>query len=228
MESFFENPIDLTPIWLSLKLASITSLLLLVIGIPFACFLSQWKSRAKILVESIVSLPIILPPTVLGFYLLLAFSPDNFLGNFLAQYGIQVSFSFTGILIASVIYSFPFMVQPIQKAFENVPRHYWQLSATFGKTKMETLWYVILPNIKYSIITGFVLSFAHTMGEFGVILMIGGNIPGITKVASLAIYSDLEALNYTAAHTYSLVLLVICISIIFIINLIGRKYKVDA
>jgi molybdate transport system permease protein len=228
LESFFDNAIDLTPIWLSLKLATITSLLLLFIGIPFAYFLSQWKSIAKILVESIVGLPIILPPTVLGFYLLLAFSPDNFLGDFLAQFGIQVSFSFTGILIASVIYSFPFMVQPIQKAFENVPKHYWQLAATFGKTKWETLWYVILPNIKYSIITGFVLSFAHTMGEFGVILMIGGNIPGVTKVASLAIYSDLEALNYSAAHIYSLILLVICISIIFIINLIGRKYKVDA
>ncbi len=219
--------VDWTPIWLSLKLASLTSVVLLLIGLPIAFLLSRWKSKAKILVESMVSLPIILPPTVIGFYILLAFSPESILGNGLAKAGVKLAFTFQGILIASLIYSFPFMVQPIQRAFENVPKHYWQLSETFGKTKLETLWRVIIPNIKHAILTGFVLTFAHTMGEFGVILMIGGNIPGVTKVASLAIYSDLEALNYTAAHFYSVILLVISIFIIFLINLYGSKRITD-
>lgn len=218
---------DWTPIWLSLKLASMTSVLLLLIGLPIAYFLSEWKSRAKILVESLVSLPIILPPTVLGFYLLIAFSPENMLGGIFAQMGWQVAFTFQGILFASLIYSFPFMIQPIQKAFENVPRHYWQLSETFGKSKLETLWKVIIPNIKHAILMGFVLTFAHTLGEFGVILMIGGNIPGVTKVASLAIYSDLEALNYSAAHFYSLILLIIAVFVVFLINLYGSKRAID-
>ncbi|MCG8576701.1 MAG: molybdate ABC transporter permease subunit [Flavobacteriales bacterium] len=216
---------DLGPIYLSLKLALATSALLLVIGVPIAYFLSQGKSRFKVLAESLITLLIILPPSVIGFYLLVAFSPDNAFGAFLADLGIRVPFTFTGILIASVVYSFPFMVQPIQKAFENVPQHYWNISYTLGKSKFQTLTKVILPNIKNSILTGVVLTFAHTMGEFGVILMIGGNIPGETKVASLAIYSDLEALDYTAAHIYSLILLSISIGIIFVINILNRKRR---
>ena len=186
---------DLTPIFLSLKLALLTSFVLLLIGLPIAYGLSIWKSKAKIFVESLVSLPIILPPTVIGFYLLIIFSPENLIGETLENLGIHIPFTFSGILIASLIYSFPFMVQPLQKAFEQIPQHYWNVSYTLGKSKFETLVKIVLPNMKYAILTGFILTFAHTMGEFGVILMIGGNIPGVTKVASLAIYSDLEALN---------------------------------
>jgi molybdate transport system permease protein len=219
---------DLTPIFLSLKLALLTSFVLLVIGLPIAYGLSIWKSKAKIFVESLVSLPIILPPTVIGFYLLIIFSPENIIGETLENLGIHIPFTFSGILIASLIYSFPFMVQPLQKAFEQIPQHYWNVSYTLGKSKFETLVKIVLPNMKYAILTGFILTFAHTMGEFGVILMIGGNIPGVTKVASLAIYSDLEALNYSAAHFYSLILLTISIVIIFLVNLLNKDKKVDA
>ena len=216
---------DLEPIYLSLKLALATSVCLLLIGIPIAYLLSQWKSRMKVVAESFISLPIILPPTVIGFYLLVFFSPDSAVGGFLADIGLKIPFTFTGILIASIIYSFPFMVQPIQKAFEDVPQHYWNISYTLGKSKFQTLMKIILPTIKNSLITGIVLTFAHTMGEFGVILMIGGNIPGETKVASLAIYSELESLNYTAAHVYSIILLAISIVIIFSINILNRRRK---
>ncbi len=219
---------DLTPIFLSLKLALLTSFVLLLIGLPIAYGLSIWKSKAKIFVESLVSLPIILPPTVIGFYLLIIFSPENLIGETLENLGIHIPFTFSGILIASLIYSFPFMVQPLQKAFEQIPQHYWNVSYTLGKSKFETLVKIVLPNMKYAILTGFILTFAHTMGEFGVILMIGGNIPGVTKVASLAIYSDLEALNYSAAHFYSLILLTISILIIFLVNLLNKDKKVDA
>lgn len=219
---------DLTPIFLSLKLALLTSFVLLLIGLPIAYGLSIWKSKAKIFVESLVSLPIILPPTVIGFYLLIIFSPENLIGETLENLGIHIPFTFSGILIASLIYSFPFMVQPLQKAFEQIPQHYWNVSYTLGKSKFETLVKIVLPNMKYAILTGFILTFAHTMGEFGVILMIGGNIPGVTKVASLAIYSDLEALNYSAAHFYSLILLTISIVIIFLVNLLNKDKKADA
>ena len=219
---------DLSPILLSLKLALLTSFVLLVIGLPIAYALSIWKSKAKIFVESLVSLPIILPPTVIGFYLLILFSPENLFGETLANFGIHIPFTFSGILLASLVYSFPFMVQPLQKAFEQIPQHYWNISYTLGKSKFETLIKVVLPNMKHAILTGFILTFAHTMGEFGVILMIGGNIPGETKVASLAIYSDLEALDYSAAHFYSIILLTISILIIFMVNLLNKDKKADA
>jgi molybdate transport system permease protein len=219
---------DLSPILLSLKLALLTSFVLLVIGLPIAYALSIWRSKAKIFVESLVSLPIILPPTVIGFYLLILFSPENLFGETLANFGIHIPFTFSGILIASLVYSFPFMVQPLQKAFEQIPQHYWNISYTLGKSKFETLIKVVLPNMKHAILTGFILTFAHTMGEFGVILMIGGNIPGETKVASLAIYSDLEALDYSAAHFYSIILLTISILIIFMVNLLNKDKKADA
>lgn len=219
---------DLSPILLSLKLALLTSFVLLVIGLPIAYALSIWKSKAKLVVESLVSLPIILPPTVIGFYLLILFSPENLFGETLANFGIHIPFTFSGILIASLVYSFPFMVQPLQKAFEQIPQHYWNISYTLGKSKFETLIKVVLPNMKHAILTGFILTFAHTMGEFGVILMIGGNIPGETKVASLAIYSDLEALDYSAAHFYSIILLTISILIIFMVNLLNKDKKADA
>ena len=164
-----------------------------------------------------------MPPTVIGFYLLILFSPEYFFGETLADMGIKIPFTFTGMLIASLIYSFPFMIQPIQKAFEKIPQHFWNISYTLGKSKRETLLKVIIPNIKYAILTGAILTFAHTMGEFGVILMIGGNIPGVTKVASLAIYSDHEALNYEAAHFYSIILLSISVLIIFSVNLLNHK-----
>ncbi len=220
--------VDLEPIWLSLKLALITVVVLAIVCIPMAFYLNQWKSKAKFLVEAFVSLPIVLPPTVLGFYLLVLFSPNSFLGGVLATFNWQLVFTFQGILFASLIYSLPFMLLPILRGFDAVPQHLYNLSYTLGKSKWQTFIHIILPNIKYSVMTSFILTFAHTMGEFGVILMIGGNIPGETRVASLAIYDEMEALNYSNAHTYSFILFVLSFTIILLFKYIGRKgYGLD-
>ncbi len=202
MESSFGETL-----WLTFKLAAVTTSLLLLIGIPLAYALSSWSSRWKPAVEALVSMPLVLPPTVLGFYLLLAFSPESPLGSWLeAWFGLQLVFTFQGLVLGSVIYSLPFMVQPIQAGFEKLPPYLAEASYTLGKSRWRTLWRVLLPNIKPSLLSGIVLSFAHTVGEFGVILMIGGNIPGITRVASIAIYDEVEGLNYGLANQYALVL----------------------
>lgn len=208
---------DVTPLLLTFKLAAITTLVLMVVGIPIAYKLAFSSSKIKPLFEALVTLPMVLPPTVLGFYLLMVFSPNNGLGYWLNEnLGLQLVFSFPGLVVASVIYSLPFMVQPIQSGMHLVPRSLIEASMVLGKTKWETLRFVILPNIKPSLLTGIVLAFAHTVGEFGVVLMIGGNIPGVTKVASIAIYDEVEALNYGNANAYSMVLIGISILILFI------------
>jgi len=197
-----------SPLFLSLQLSFITTLCLLIIGIPIAAKLAASSARYKFLLEAIVSLPLVLPPTVLGFYILIAFSKNSLLGGFLYQYfDIQLLFSFEGLVFASILYSLPFMVQPIQAGLQNLPRSLSEAAYTMGKSKMEVLWWVLLPNIKPALLTGIVLSFAHTMGEFGVVLMIGGKIPGETLVASIAVYDEVESLNYVQANFYALVLL---------------------
>lgn len=197
-----------SPLFLSLQLAFLTTLCLLLIGIPIAAKLAASSSRYKFLLEAVVSLPLVLPPTVLGFYLLVAFSKNSFLGNFLYQiFDIQLLFSFGGLVFASILYSLPFMVQPIQAGLQNLPVSLSEAAYTMGKNKIEVLWYVLLPNIKPALLTGIVLSFAHTIGEFGVVLMIGGKIPGETLVASIAVYDEVESLNYVQANFYAMVLL---------------------
>ena len=197
-----------SPLFLSLQLSFITTLCLLIIGIPIAAKLAASSARYKFLLEAIVSLPLVLPPTVLGFYILIAFSKNSLLGGFLYQYfDIQLLFSFEGLVFASILYSLPFMVQPIQAGLQNLPRSLSEAAYTMGKSKMEVLWWVLLPNIKPALLTGIVLSSAHTMGEFGVVLMIGGKIPGETLVASIAVYDEVESLNYVQANFYALVLL---------------------
>ena len=216
--------IELHPLWLSLKLALITSLILFIIGVPVAYFLSQSKWRYKFLLEALFSLPLVLPPSVLGFYLLISFSPNDGLGLFLKEtFDIQLVFTFAGLVFGSIIYSFPFMVQPIQAAMENLPVSLSEAAFTMGKSRLETLWYVILPNIKPALLSGVVLSFAHTMGEFGVVLMLGGNIPDVTRVASLAFFDEVEALYYSAAHFYAAVLLVSSFVIITITYWLNKQ-----
>lgn len=216
---------DWQPLVLTFNLAFITSLALLVIGIPIAYWLSFTNSKMKPFIEALVSMPLILPPTVLGFYLLVAFSPGNAFGEWLQEwFGIRLIFTFEGLVFASMIYSLPFMVQPIQSGFSGLPENLSEASYILGKSRWVTLWKILLPNIKNSIITGAVLSFAHTIGEFGVVLMIGGNIPGITKVASIAIYDEVEALNYGAANAYSLTLFLICFIILLTIYTINGGY----
>ncbi len=217
--------IDWAPIILTLKLAFVTTLILVVVSIPIANWLSQTRTRVKPIVEAFISMPLVLPPTVLGFYLLIAFSPNNAFGTWLDEWlGLRLIFSFEGLVLASVIYSLPFMVHPIQSGLSGLPDSLKEASYILGKSKLQTLTHVLLPNIKKPLLTGVILSFAHTMGEFGVVLMIGGNIPGQTKVASIAIYDEVESLNYSNANTYSLVLLAITFTILLIVYSINSGH----
>jgi molybdate transport system permease protein len=203
------------PIILTFQLASVTTFLLFFIALPLSYWLSQTKNKFKPLIETLVSMPLVLPPTVLGFYFLIAFSPGNTFGSWLNEWlGIKLVFSFSGLVIASILYSLPFMVHPIQSGLTNLPASLHDASTLMGKSKITTLFKVLLPNCKASLLTGIILSFAHTIGEFGVVLMIGGNIPGETKVASIAIYDEVEALNYNNANVYSLIL---CVSTFLIL-----------
>jgi molybdate transport system permease protein len=208
---------DLTPIWLTLRLASITTILLLLICLPLAWWLSKGRSFFKIIIEAIITMPLVLPPSVLGFYLLLAFSPQHGLGKWLSEtFDLQFVFSFQGLVLASVIYSMPFMMGPIKSALQQLPSSLAQASYTLGKSERQTFLRVLLPNIKPSLFTAMVLTFAHTLGEFGVVLMIGGNIPNITRVASIAVYDSVENMDYSAANTYSLILF--CITFVLVIG----------
>jgi molybdate transport system permease protein len=215
--------IDWTPFFITFKLALITTIILFVISIPVAYWLAYSKFKIKFLIEAIVSLPIVLPPSVLGFYLLVAFSSQNAFGAFLSDFfDISIPFTFTGLVIGSIIYSFPFMVQPIQAGFQNLPRALKEASYTLGKSRFKTLMHVLLPNIKSSLLTGIVLSFAHTIGEFGVVLMIGGNL-NETRVASIAIYDRVNKLDYSTAHIYSLILLLFSFTILAVVYFFNKK-----
>jgi molybdate transport system permease protein len=216
---------DLAPIWLTLKLAIITTLLLFMVGLPVAWWLSKGRSFFKIIIEAIITMPLVLPPSVLGFYLLLAFSPQHGVGKWLQQvFNVQFVFSFPGLVLASFIYSMPFMIGPIKSALQQLPTSLAQASYTLGKTPWQTFKSVLVPNIKPSLITAIVLTFAHTLGEFGVVLMIGGNIPGVTRVASIAVYDAVERMDYSAANTYSFILF--AITFVMVIGLfVFNKYQ---
>lgn len=219
--------LELSPLWLTLKLAFFTTLILFFITIPIANWLSHNKTIFKTIAEVIVSMPLVLPPSVIGFYMLLAFSPGNSFGAFLQKYfDIKLVFSFEGLLIASIIYSLPFMVHPIQSGLASLSPSLKESSYSLGKTKWQTLIKVLLPNIKSSLLTGIVLTFAHTVGEFGVVLMIGGNIPGKTRTASVAIYDEVEAFNYHNANVYAAILIVLSFVILFTMYLVNRKMQV--
>jgi molybdate transport system permease protein len=219
---------DLSPVWLTLKLAAITTFLLLLIGLPVAWWLSKKRSLFRIVTEAVITMPLVLPPSVLGFYLLLAFSPQRGLGRWLHEvFNIQFVFSFQGLVLASVIYSMPFMISPVKSAFQQLSSSLAQASYTLGKTEWQTFRYVLLPNIKPSLLTATVLTFAHTLGEFGVVLMIGGNIPGVTRVASIAVYDSVEQMDYAAANTYSLILFAITFVMVTSIS-IYNKYQVKS
>jgi molybdate transport system permease protein len=215
---------DLDPIWLSLRLAVFTTMILLVIGIPIAYWLSRKNTVGRLILEAFITMPLVLPPSVLGFYLLLAFSPNNRLGHWLQQhFNIQLVFSFEGLVIASLIYSLPFMISPIKAAFSQLPKSLAEASYTMGKSKMETFIKVEMPNVKSSILTAVVMTFAHTLGEFGVVLMIGGNIKGVTKVASIAIYDSVETMDYGAANDYALILFAITFTLVLAVFLFNRN-----
>lgn len=199
---------DAQALWLTIKLACITVVLLLLIGIPLAWWLTKYQGRLKPVFEALVALPLVLPPTVLGFYLLLAFSPNSWFGQmWISLTGDQLVFSFSGILLGSLIYSLPFVVQPLMAGFSQLGHQYGQVAASLGVPPFKRFVFLILPLIKPSIISAVTLGFAHTLGEFGLVLMIGGNIPGETQVLSIALYNHVEMLNYDKAHNLSLILL---------------------
>jgi molybdate transport system permease protein len=223
------NPQFWEPFRLTLKLASITTVFLYIAGIPVAYFLAFSKIRFKSVLETIVAMPLVLPPSVLGFYFLLAFSKDGFLGHLWSRFfGHQLAFHFDGLVIGSIVFSLPFMVHPVLSGLKGVERSQIEASYTMGKGRFATLVNVILPSIKPSLVTGGVISFAHTVGEFGVVLMIGGNIDGETKVASIAIYNEVEALNYTNAHIYSLILFAFSFVILWFVYMRQGRETVGA
>jgi molybdate transport system permease protein len=193
--------VDLTPVWLTLKLATVTTVLLMFVGTPIGWWLSQTRSRAKHAVAAVMALPLVLPPTVLGFYLLLLLGPAGPVGALTQALGLgTLPFTFAGLVVASVIYSLPFVVQPVHNAFEAIGRRPLEVAATLGASPRDAFFTVALPLARPGLLVGAILGFAHTVGEFGVILMIGGNIPGETKVLSVAIYDHVESLQWTQAH----------------------------
>ncbi len=192
---------DLQAIWLTLRLAAIVTLLLLLIGTPIAWWLCRTRCRWKGVISAIIALPLVLPPTVLGFYLLLAMGPNGPVGQLTQALGIgTLPFTFWGLVVASVFYSLPFVVQPIQNAMEAVGERPLEVAATLGASPRDTFFNVVLPLARPGFITAAILGFTHTLGEFGVVLMIGGNIPGATRVISVQIYDHVEAMDYAQAH----------------------------
>ena len=215
MDSAF-SAADLSAIWLTCKLATVVTIILLLIGTPIAWWLARTRAWWKSAVAAVVALPIILPPTVIGFYLLVAMGPHGPLGQFTQSLGLGLlSFSFTGLVIASVIYSLPFVIQPLQNAFEAIPERALETAATLRASALDTFFSVVVPLAKPGLLTATVLGFAHTVGEFGVVLMIGGNIPDQTRVVSVQIYDHVEAMEYTQAHWLSAGMLVFAFVVLF-------------
>jgi len=211
-------------LWLSLRLAASVAILLLLLSMPFAYWLSQTRWRGKFLIESIVALPLVLPPTVLGFYLLVAMGANGSLGKlWSAWFGHTLAFTFTGLVIASVLYSLPFAVQPLVTSFENVDTRILDASAILGAGRWRTFRQVLLPLSLPGVVTAGVLSFAHTLGEFGVVLMVGGNIPGVTRTVSIDIYDHVQSLEYHEANRMALALLLISFAVLATIYALNRR-----
>ncbi|WP_372880722.1 molybdate ABC transporter permease subunit [Psychromonas sp.] len=221
------SELDYSAIFLTFKLASLTTFILLIISPPLAWWLARSRVVFRPLIEALVALPLVLPPTVLGFYLLLSFSPDNFIGRlWFSVTGGSLAFSFSGLLISSVIYSLPFVVQPLQSAFVNLDKNYLEVASTLGFNSIEAFYRVVFPMIMPSYIIAGALGFAHTVGEFGVVLMIGGNIPGETQVVSIALFDHVETLQYQQAHLLSFCLLAFSMTLlVFIYGVLQKRQQ---
>ena len=212
------------PIWLTLKLALVSTLVLLVLGIPFAWWLAQRRGWLIDTLNTLVALPLVLPPTVIGFYLLLVISPESPLGSWLDNtFGLILPFSFTGLVIGSVIYSLPFVIQPVRNAFAAIGPEPLETAATLRANPIDAFFTVALPLARPGILTAAVLGFAHTLGEFGVVLLIGGNIPGETRVVSIAIYDQVETLEWANAHWLSGVMLLISFLLLLVMQRLQRR-----
>ncbi|MEL7546540.1 MAG: molybdate ABC transporter permease subunit [Pseudomonadota bacterium] len=218
---------DLSALWLTVQLALVTTVLLFLLGTPLAWWLSQTRSALKPFVETTVALPLVLPPTVLGFYLLILFNPNAPIGGFWVQLtGDTLTFSFTGLVVASIVYSLPFMVQPLQTAFEASARQSMELAAMLRASPIDAFFTVAVPASVRGFINAGVLTFAHTLGEFGIVLMVGGNIPGETRVVSIAIYEHVETLRYDQAHGLSLALLALSFIILLLVYRFNRRTSI--
>ncbi|MCH2334968.1 MAG: molybdate ABC transporter permease subunit [Pseudomonadales bacterium] len=218
---------NLAAIWLTVQLATVTTCILLFFGTALAWWLSRTKSRTKPIIEAVTALPLVLPPTVLGFYLLIIMSPDNAIGSFWVHLtGSTLTFSFAGLVVASVIYSLPFMVQPLQNAFETVGSEPLEAAASLRASPLNAFFTVAMPLSARGFLTAIVLTFAHTVGEFGVVLMVGGNIPGETRVISIAIYEHVETLQYAAAHSLSLALLGFSFVVLLAVYTLNRRFPI--
>lgn len=217
---------DIAALWLTLRLAGVTTLILLILGIPFAWWLARTRFRFKVVIESIIALPLVLPPTVLGFYLLVALGPNGPIGGLSnALGGPTLAFSFTGLVLGSVLYSLPFVVQPLQTAFSGIDQHLLEVASTLRAKPLDSFIHVVLPIAKSGVITAASLGFAHTLGEFGVVLMIGGNIPHKTQVLSIAIYDHVESLEYGHAHVLSIGLLIFSFLLLYLIYRNNYKHQ---
>ena len=223
------NPEDVAAIWITAQLALVTTLVLFALGIPLAWWLATTKRWFKPPLEALTALPLVLPPTVLGFYLLLLLSPNSAVGGFFFELtGIRLTFSFTGLVVASVIYSLPFMVQPLQVAFERVQEQSLEDAYALGVSKFRAIFTAVFPQCRRGFLTAAVLTFAHTVGEFGVVLMIGGNIPGETRVISIAIYEHVETISYADAHVLAAALLVFSFLVLLAVFTINRQLPLRA
>jgi len=219
----FFSAADLAALWISVKLAVITVACLLLLATPLAWWLASGRSKARIVVEAVTALPLVLPPTVLGFYLLLLLGPYGPVGRLMLSLGLApLSFSFGGLVVGSILYSMPFVVQPLQNAFQSVGTRMLEVAATLGAPPLDRFMSVALPLARRGFVTGGVLAFAHTLGEFGVVLMIGGNIPGRTQTAAIAIFNHVEVLDYASAQRLSLTLLIACFTLLLIVYATNR------
>jgi len=221
------NEYDISALLVTLKLASITTVILILVGTPIAWWLSQTRFKFKAVIEAIIALPLILPPTVLGFYLLMTLGTNGPIGNFLESLGgSSIAFTFTGLVVGSVIYSLPFVVQPLQNSFASIGKQPMEVAATLGASKLDRFFTVAVPLARSGFITASVLGFAHTVGEFGVVLMIGGNIPGETGVLSIAIYDHVEAMEYGQAHVLAGGLLVLSFVMLLIVYIFNGRFSI--
>jgi len=212
-------------LWITFKLAFATTVILIIIGLPFAYWLTYSRIKIKPLIEALVSMPMVLPPSVIGYYMLVIYSPRNWFGAWLNDaFNVRLAFSFEGVLIASVIFSLPFMIQPLHNGLRALPDSLREASFTLGKSKSMTFFRILLPSIKPSIITAVALTFAHTIGEFGIVLMVGGNMPGETRVASIAIYDEVQSLNFAVANQYAFILFAVSFVMLATIYSVNKKY----
>ncbi|HEY4972985.1 MAG TPA: molybdate ABC transporter permease subunit [Steroidobacteraceae bacterium] len=229
MSARFYSADDLVALWISLKLASITVVLLLALCTPLAWWLAMTRSRLRVVGEAVAALPLVLPPTVLGFYLLLFLGPQGWGGRLTHQIGLQpLAFSFAGLVLGSMLYSMPFVIQPLQSAFQSIGARPLEAAATLRASPLDRFFSVAVPLARRGFITGSVLAFAHTLGEFGVVLMLGGNIPGRTQTASIVIFNHVEAFDYGAAQRLSATLLLACFALLLIVYVANRQVRDSA